>query len=144
MEKDDPEIEEINGIKYKIERQIRLKYTPEIINLLKKHKIPFEAHKNKSLLEDEISYETLPLVEIDKELYDKLKQISEITGISMKKIIDYEIKDILYNQLTDDPMAFLDRFIGIENIKDLMAIIRKFKTIVDIPDRLMKALENEY
>jgi len=79
-------------------------------------------------------------IEIDESLFDKLKQISEISDISMKKMVNNEIKDLLYH-IAHDPAVFLDHFIGIENVENPMKIIKDLKPIVNISEDLIESLE---
>jgi len=124
-------------------KEIRIKYTPKIIESLKQNRILFEVLKIISHSEDAKARapEELSYVPIDKDVFEKLKHVCKITNIPMKEIITEEIRQLLDGFIRENPLVFLNSFIGIENIEDPIAIVRKLKSVVNIPDDWMKELE---
>jgi len=140
---DQEEIIEINGVKYKIHRTIKTTLKPEIIEFFRKNNIPFEAFKEFSFFEDKSCEEdTTNYVPIDKELHDKLYQISKITGIPVKEMVNNELGGLLSDHMRENPIVFLDSYLGIKNIKDPISMVKALKPIIDIPDDYMKEIEN--
>jgi len=123
--------------------EIRTQYTPKIIESLKQNRIPFEVLKIISHSEDAKARvpEELSYVPIDNDVFEKLKQVCDITKIPMGEIITEEIRQILDGFIRENPLVFLNSFIGIENIEDPISIVRKLKPVVNIPDDWMKDLE---
>ena len=130
--------------KYDLIKEIRTKYSPETVKLLIEKRIKYEIHVYKDYspyqTKEEIE-EIIPFVEIKKEVYDKIKRISEITGIPLKNIITEEIDGVIEAQIKDEPLVFLDAYLGIENIKDPISLIEKFKDIVKISDKFFEYLK---
>ncbi len=136
------EIIKKDDLKYKIEYNIILEYSPETVKLLEKHKVPCTVGKTNIIIEDEDEItKEFPLVPIDEELYHKLKQISEITGISVKEIISAEIKGLLFDHVAENPYVFLENFDVYETLKDPLSIVRKMQPIVNISESDMEELE---
>ena len=81
------------------------------------------------------------MVEIDPELYQKLKKISEITGIPIKDMADNELDHILTDFLPDEPLIFLDKYLGIENVKDPIGIIEQLSQIINFGEKYIESLK---
>lgn len=142
MAKNKQEIIEKDGLKYKIEYVINLKYSPETVKLLKKRKIPYTIWKNTIIIEDEEDeLDSSHYVPIEEELSDKLYQISKITGISVKEMISEEIRGLLFDHAAENPYIFLENFLGFENVKDPLSIVKQLQPILNIPEKYMKELE---
>lgn len=141
---DQEKIIEINGVKYRIQYEIRCKYEPKIKDLLKQNKVPFETLRFISHIEDEKEEELddSHYVPIEGELSDKLYQISKFTGIPVKEIINDELGGLLSDHMRENPIVFLDNYLGIKNIKDPISMVKALKPIINIPDDYMKEIEN--
>ena len=131
-------------VKYDIVKEITTEYNPEIINWLKErnYKYKIETYRDFSPYQtkEEIN-EEYPLVEIDPELYQKIKKISEITGIPIKDMTSEELDHILTDFLPDEPLIFLDKYLGIENVKNPIEIIEQLKEIVNIGENYFEFLK---
>jgi len=127
----------------KIEKRILIKFDPETKKVLEKNKIPFTIEEITSLPEakEEITKE-FPLVSINEELYQKLKQLSEITGISLEDIANEEFEHFINDYIKDSPFHFLDNFLGIENVKDPLSVVKKIKDIANISEDFIEYLKN--
>jgi len=136
-------VKEKNENKKKIEKRILIKFDPETKKVLEKNKIPFTIEEITSLPEDkeEITKE-FSLISINEELYQKLKQLSEITGISLGDIANSELEHFLNDFVSENPYYFLDIFLGIENVKDPLSVVYQMKSIVNISEDQIKELEN--
>lgn len=140
---DQEKIIEINGVKYSIRYEIRCKYEPKIKDLLKQNELPFEILPFISQIEDEAEVDDNPFyVPIEEELSNKLCQISKITGIPVKEMVDNELGGLLTDHARENPIIFLDSYLGIKNIKDPLAIVKKLQPILNIPDDWIKELES--
>lgn len=136
------EVKNNKGIEMKSEKGIKIGFSEEVIKFLEKHRIPYEEYTIIHLPEvKEEKDNHSPLVEIDKDIYNKFKKITEITGIQIEKIINTELDDAITCFIRDDPFSFLDRYIGLENIENPMTFIYKMKEIAEIPDDLIEYLE---
>lgn len=135
---------EINGVKYRVLYEIRCKYEPKIKDLLKQNKLPFEILPIISQIEDEGGCESdNPFyVPIEEDLSNKLCQISEITGIPVKEMVDTEIGDLITNFIGDDPFFFIDCYLDIKKVKDPIALVKKLQPIANIPERLINDFED--
>ncbi len=112
------------------------------MKFLEKHKIPCTVGKTKILIEDEEEItKEFPLVSIDEELYQKLKCVSEITGIPVEKMVDRELGDMITNFIGDQPFSFIDCYLDIKKVKDPIALVKKLQPIVNIPERLIIEFE---
>ena len=131
-------------VKYDLVKEIRTEYNQEILDWLKENHYKFKILKIKDLVpyqtKEEIN-EELPFVELDPELYQKLKKISEITGISMEDMASNELDHILTDFIPEEPFIFLDIHLGIENVKDPITIIEQLKEIINIGDKYFEALK---
>lgn len=139
---DQGEIKEIEGVKFRIITEIKARYTPELASYLKEQEIPHEIWRVRAFLEDheeitEASYH----VPIDEDLYRKLKKVSEITNIPMKKMINSQLNSFLHDIVREEPLIFLDEFYGIEKIEDPISIVRKLQPILKIPEDWMKDMK---
>ncbi|MFW9878788.1 MAG: hypothetical protein ACFFG0_37390 [Candidatus Thorarchaeota archaeon] len=118
-------------------------YPEEIIKLLKERKITFKAWKTHYLEEEfDDNDEELPFVELEPEIYQKVKKLSEITGISMEDIVSKELGDFFFS-VGDQIAIFLDRHLGIENIKNPIETIRNLQDLFNIPKRYVKSLKGK-
>lgn len=99
----------------------------------------------KLLLLDEIlsapAFES-PLIEVDPERYQKLKKLSNITGISIKDIVSIEMGDFFYS-VGDIPVIFLDRHLGIKNIKNPIGMLEQMNDIINIAPKYLEELKNK-
>ena len=115
----------------------------DIIELLKKHNIKFGIWKIKDFkIEFDEPYEELPLVTVEKELYNKLKKLSEITGIPVEDIASKELEDFFYS-VGDIPVIFLDRYLGIENIENPIEMLEKMNKVIDIRNKHLNWLKTQ-
>lgn len=120
----------------------RKKFPKKIIEILKKNNVNFgiwELYNQKAEYYD--PEEEVPLVEIELELYQKLKKISEITGIPIEDMASNELNHLLTDFIPEDPFIFLDAHLGIENVKNPIEIIEQLKEIVNIGDKYFEALK---
>ncbi|MFW9872665.1 MAG: hypothetical protein ACFFG0_06140 [Candidatus Thorarchaeota archaeon] len=142
--KGEEEVDNQNEEMFKTLFEIETKdYPKDVIDFMNKKNISFKAWKIHELKEDlaEID-EELPFVELNPELYQKVKKLSEITGISMEDIVSKELDDFLFS-VGDQIAIFLDRHLGIENIKNPIEMIRNLKELLHIPKRYIEALKNK-
>lgn len=97
-----------------------------------------------SYIEDEVDTECKDThyVPIEEGLSKKLYQISKITGIPVKEIVNNELGGLLSDHMRENPIVFLDSYLGIKNIKDPISMVKTLKPIIDIPDDYMKEIEN--
>ena len=132
-----------NKKKYDIIKEIRVKYSPKLVKLLIENDIKYEKckYKDYSPYQPKEYIEEYPLISIDSELYSKLKKISEITGISIENIANNELGHFLKDDLTEEPLIFLDAHLGIKNIKDPLSIIEKLNEVVDIEIKYLEYLK---
>lgn len=134
---------EIKGDKYRVSRKILSNYDAEIKKRLDELKIHYELWEVVRAIEDKEEIECeCPVIPIDKEIYSKLKKICEITGISMKTIATDEFTTLLFDHIAENPIVFLDMYLGIKNIRDPISIVRKLKPVVDISEKYMEEIEN--
>ena len=132
----------INGIKCKVDFSIRTKFASEVVDYLKQNKIAYQVLETETFIEDpEDTIKEQAYVPIAKDLYDKLVRVCEITGIPLEQIINAEIGTLLNDHAREDPIYFLENFLGIENVKDPIAIARKLQPILNIPESWIKNLE---
>lgn len=132
-----------NDEKIEISYSIYIKEFPEeLIKILQDHNIKFQVWENQELKEENYDpNEELPFVEINPEVYQKVKKISEITGISMKDMASNELDHLLTDHIPEEPFIFLDTHLGIENVKNPIEIIEQLKEIVNIDNRYFEALK---
>lgn len=130
--------EEIIELSYSIHIE---EFPEELIKILQDNNIKFQVWKNQELKEEYYDpEEESPLVEIDKELYQKLKKISEITGIPLGDMASNELSHLLTDFIPEEPFIFLDIHLGIENVKNPIEIIEQLKEIVNIGDKHFETL----
>ena len=100
-------------------------------------------NKQEIIIEDEAEItKEYPVVPIDEELYQKLNQVSEITGIPVKKMVDNELGDLITNFIGDDPFLFIDCYLDIKKVKDPIALVKKLQPIANIPESLIIEFED--
>ena len=118
-------------------------YPKEIIGFMKERNIPFKAWKIHDFKQDQQEIdEELPLVEVDLEIYQKLKKLSEITRIPIVEIVSKELGDFFYS-VGDIPVIFLDRHLGIENIEKPIKMLKNLKALLHISERYLESLKTK-
>ncbi|KKN63007.1 hypothetical protein LCGC14_0506470 [marine sediment metagenome] len=134
--------EEMFEISYIIHIE-RKEFPNDIIKLLKEHNIKFEIWKNRILKKEyDNSPEELSCVSLDPEINNKLKKLSKITGISIENIVSAELGDFLYS-VGDQPLIFLDRHLGIENIEKPFEMLEKMNDIINIGESYLEQLKTQ-
>ena len=115
----------------------------DIIELLKKNNVKFEAWKNYTLKKEyDDSPDDLSCVSLEPEIYNKLKKLSEITGIPIEDIVSAELGDFLYS-VGDQPLIFLDRHLGIENIEKPFEMLEKMNDVINIGESYLEQLKTQ-
>lgn len=89
-----------------------------------------------------ILIEEVPLIAVEPEIYQKLKKLSEITGISVKDIASAELGDSFYS-IGDIPVVFLDRHLGIKNIKNPIEMLEKMDEVINIGSKHLEGLKTK-
>lgn len=84
--------------------------------------------------------EEASFIEIESEIYMKLKKLSAITGIPIKDIASAEFGDF-FNSVGDIPVIFLDRHLGIENIKNPKEMLEKMDEVINIGSKYLEILK---
>lgn len=108
-------------------------FPEELIKILLEHNVKFQVWENHELKKEfDDTPEELPVVYIDLEIYNKLKKLCEITGISLEDIANTELKAFLSDNISDEPLIFLDKYLGFKNIKDPIPIIEKMNEVVNL------------
>jgi len=126
----------------KIRYDIHLKCSEKALKLLKENNIKFQVWKLHELDDDDYDpYEESPLIEVESEIYQKLKKLSEVTGIPMENIVSTEMADF-FNSVGDIPVIFLDSHLGIKNIKNPIEMLEKMDDIIHIGPEYLKDLKN--
>lgn len=132
-------------IKYDLIKEIKTEYKQEIVNWLKDNHYNYKVCEYKDFTPYETKEQTeevFPLIEVEKESYEKLNKLSEITGIPVKNIASKELGDF-FNSVGDYPENFLDRHLGIENIEDPIGMLHKMKDLINIPEKYLKSLKTK-
>ncbi len=129
---------------FEISYSIYIKEFPtDIITLLREKNVKFEVWENKELKKEYYDpKEEVPLIEVDKEIYEKLNKLSEITGILVEDIASRELGDFFYS-VGDYPVNFLDRHLGIENIENPIEMLSKMKDVINIPEKYLESLKTK-
>ena len=128
-----------NSYMIRIERK---EFPKDVIDLLKKNNVKFRVWENRIFKKEfDDTPEELSVVYIDSEIYKKLKKVSEITGIPMEDIANTEIKGFLRDYVSDEPLIFLDKYLGFKNIKDPISIIEKLNDVVNISEEYIEWLK---
>jgi len=120
-----------------IESKIRISYkifsdcSKKLINFLKDNKIKFQTWQLKELAEpDDLEpSEESAFVEVEPEIYQRVKKLSEVTGIPV------------FNSVGDIPVIFLDRHLGIKNIKKPIEMLEKMDDIINIGSEYLEDLK---
>lgn len=86
--------------------------------------------------------EEVPLIEVESEIYQKLNKLTKITGISIKDIASKELGDFFYS-VSDIPLIFLDRHLGIRNIKNPIEMLEKMNKFIDIRQDYIESLKTK-
>jgi len=132
-------------VKYNVVKEIISQYDPELLKWLKANNYKYRIHEIKDLTpyqsKKEIN-EEFPLIEVDPELYQKLKKLSQITGIPIKNIVSKELGDFFFS-VGDIPVIFLDCHLGIENIEKPIEMIKNLKDVIHIPERYLESLKTK-
>ncbi|KKN61154.1 hypothetical protein LCGC14_0524490 [marine sediment metagenome] len=135
------QIDKMFKISYKVYID-RKEWPQDVIELLKNNNIKFGVWECNTLKKEyDDPPEELSYIAIDKELYQKIKRISEITGISMKDIACNELDHLLTDFIPEEPFIFLDTHLGIENIDNPIEILEQLKEIVNFGDKYFEALK---
>ncbi|MHA1755217.1 MAG: hypothetical protein ACTSVV_00505 [Promethearchaeota archaeon] len=131
-------------VRYVKETMCFIKHSPETIQKLKAEGIRYKVIEFLTLEEEptDIPDEDLPIVTLEKDLYFKLDQISQITTIPLEKIINTEIDQILRDYVRKNLFKFLDDYLGIKNIESPIEIAKKLKPILDLSEDDILELEN--
>lgn len=129
---------------------ITIKKVPGIEKILDKlrtffiqNSVEFEMLKLLELKEG--SYdpeEEVPLIEVETEIYQKLKKLSTITGIPIKDIASAELASFFYS-VGDIPVIFLDRHLGIENVKNPIEMLEKMDEVMKIGSEYIEELKTK-
>jgi len=82
------------------------------------------------------------IIEVELEIYQKLKKLSEITGISVEDIASAELGDFFYS-IGDIPVIFLDRHLGIKNIKNPIEMLEKMDEVINIGSKYLEELKTK-
>ncbi len=128
-----------NSYMIRIERK---EFPKDVIDLLKKNNVKFRVWENRIFKKEfDDTPEELSVVYIDSEIYKKLKKVSEITGIPMEDIANTEIEGFLRDHVSDEPLLFLDKYIGFKNIKNPISIIEKLNDVVNISEEYIEWLK---
>jgi len=131
-----------------IESKIRISYkifsdcSKKLINFLKDNKIKFQTWQLKELaeLDDLEPSEESAFVEVEPEIYQRVKKLSEVTGIPVETIVSSELGDF-FNSVGDIPVIFLDRHLGIKNIKKPIEMLEKMDDIINIGSEYLEDLK---
>jgi len=105
-----------------------------------KFEINIDELKKLILMGEETQIQEYPLVEVESEIYQRLKKLSTITGIPIETIVSKELGDFFYS-VGDIPIIFLDRHLGIENIKNPIEILEKMTEVIDIQQEYIEQLK---
>lgn len=132
------------SLEFSKERIITLNYSEETLQKLKAAGISYKLIEIEEIkdVSSEIPEEGIPIIALEKDLYFKLDQISQITTIPLEKIINTEINQILRDYVRENLFNFLDDYLGIENIESPIEIAKKLKDILDLSEDDILALEN--
>lgn len=111
-----------NDEKIEISYSIYIKEFPEeLIKILQEHNIKFQVWENQELIDKDYDLdEELTFVELDQELYNKLKMVSDLTGLPMEDMVNKEVEHLLYDVMADQPVAFLDEFFDNVSLLDFI------------------------
>ena len=121
----------------------RKEFPKDVIELLKKNNVKFGVWNLYNLkTEYEDSPDELSVISLDPENYNKLKKLSEITGIPMKDIVSAELGDFFYS-VGDIPIIFLDRHLGIDNIEKPIEMLEKMDKVINIGDKYLNWLKTQ-
>ena len=119
------------------------KYPEEVIKILKEKNISFDITKIHDLTkESNVQEEEIPLIEIDLKIFRKLKKLLEITGIPIEDIANTEIKGFLRDHVSEEPLIFLDKYLGFKNVKDPISVIEKLNDVVNISEEYIEWLKS--
>ncbi|MHA1291371.1 MAG: hypothetical protein ACTSQJ_01735 [Promethearchaeota archaeon] len=86
--------------------------------------------------------EEVPLIEVEPEIYQKLKKLSTITGIPIKNIASAEFVSF-FDSVGDIPVIFLDRHLGIENVKNPIEMLEKMDEVMNIGSKYIEVLKTK-
>lgn len=86
--------------------------------------------------------EEVPLIEVESEIYQKLKKLSAITGIPIKDIASAEFVSF-FDSVGDIPVIFLDRHLGIENVKNPIEMLEKMEEVMNIGSKYIEELKTK-
>lgn len=137
------QIDEMCKISYLIHIE-KKEYPKELIELLKKNNIEFEALQVMRLQKEyDDSPEELSYIALDNEIYNKLKKISEITGIPMGDMASNELEHMLTDTLPEIPLIFLDAHLGIENVENPFEMLEKMNEVINIGDKYLNWLKTQ-
>lgn len=117
-------------------------YSKEVFNFMEEKKIPFKAWKIHQFKEEFNNIdEDLNLIEVDPDIYQKLKKLSEITGIPIGAIVSMEMGDFFFS-VGDNPVIFLNRHLRIENIENPIEMLKIMKDLIHIPENYLESLKS--
>lgn len=129
---------------------ITIKNVPGIEKILKnlrkffiQNSVEFEMLRCLGLKEGSYdSEEEASLIEVESEIYQKLKKLSAITGIPIKDIASAELGSF-FESVGDIPVIFLDRHLGIENVKNPIEMLEKMDEVMKIGSEYIEELKTK-
>ena len=93
-------------------------------------------------IEPEVDQDKKIQIDIDPKIFQKLEKLSNVTGIPKNDIVSGQMKDFFYS-VGDIPVIFLDRHLGIKNIKNPIEMLEKMKDIINIPPAYLEELKTK-
>jgi len=84
----------------------------------------------------------MTLIEVVPEIYQKLEKLSNITKIPIKDIASAELGEFFYS-IGAIPIIFLDRHLGIKNIKNPISMLEKMNEFIDIRQEYIELLKTK-
>ncbi len=128
-------------VKYDLVKKIKTEYNQETLDWLKGKLYKYKVYETKVIYETKEQIdEVFPLIEVDKEIYEKLNELSEITGIPVTNIASKELGNF-FNSVGDIPVIFLDIYLGIENIEKPIEMLERMREVINISDMYFETLK---
>ena len=119
------------------------KILDKLRTLFRQNSVEFEMLRILELKEGSYDLEEeVLLIEVESEIYQKLKKLSAITGIPVKDIASAEFVSF-FDSVGDIPVIFLDRHLGIENVKNPIEMLEKMDEVMNIGSEYIEELKTK-